>query len=316
MPVSKPISRSSSCCSRRSRRPASSASASTSGTPRSCARSSLPIHADSCASNASIRCCRPKRGTGSRHWAAELAPATCDALLALNDLHGGIETLAGRARAVARTCRASARRSTCWSASPARWIRGHRLDRPRRPARLPLSQRHDVRGLLRRPAQCHRAGRPLRRGRPRVRARATGDGLQPGPARAGPGGDRDRDVLAPIVAPWADDDFALRAAIATLRANGEAGRPDDSSSEDMDAVADRILAVCATARGWSSIARRRTIQLPHHSPNEGWHIHEQERRRHRNPMGRRRQGQGRRLADRPRSTPSCVSRAATTRVTR
>ena len=44
--------------------------------------------------------------------------------------------------------------------------------------------------------------------------------------------------------------------------------------------------------------------------------HGQERRRHRHPVGRRRQGQDRRLADRAARRASCASRAATTPVTR
>ncbi len=100
------------------------------------------------------------------------------------------------------------------------------------------------------------------------------------------------DAPAPIVAPW-DDSASLRAAIAALRARGEtvvqglAGT--DAGTDDAARDAGR--------------ARRRMGRASRAAPTNllTRFEHEQERRRDRHPVGRRRQGQGRRLADRPRA---------------
>ena len=127
-------------------------------------------------------------------------------------------------------------------------------------------------------------------------------------------------LRAAIRAPWSED-AGLRAAIRALRADNETvvcalagARPRDAGirlrpragrrRQPVDAAQsdDRLSASRHRITGRRS---RRIIFLLNHDPmqqgNTTIHLARPQRRRRRHPMGRRRQGQGRRLADRPRA---------------
>ena len=260
---------------------------STSATPRSCARSSPPIRAASWSPTASIRCCRARRATTSPRSKARSTASTCDALTALVTLNGGIETIADARAPPAAAAARSARRSTCSS--------GSRRCSTRRRCR---SISPTCAGTTITAARCSRPTATACRTPSRSGGRYDEVGLAFGRARPATGFSLDLRELArlarrgaaraPIVAPWGGD-APLRAAIARL-----AGRRRDRRAATRERRRRRLESRRSLVARDGALGRRRahhaacagrglTVERSEHQRARS---HEQERRRHRHPVGR------------------------------
>ena len=177
-----------------------------------------------------------KARDGVEALGADLAPATCDALLALNELHGGIETLALARERLPALPRIAAALDVLQRLADA-------LD----PATVSIDLA-DLRGYHYHSgtmfaAYCDGLPNAIAQG-----GRYDEVGLAFGRARPATGFSLDLRELVrvatvpsttmPIVAPWSDDD-ALRSAIATLRTHGE--RVVQTFVVEDTAAADRVL---------------------------------------------------------------------------
>ena len=236
-----------------------------------------------------------------------------------------------------RRCPASTAAATCWPRRGASCRRTRRRRRARRPATgsrgasrqshpevdlgfdladlsgYALLQRRALRGLRRRLQRRGGARRPLRRGRRRLRPHRPAVGFSLDLKELAALAER-RGMPPAIRAPWGED-AALRAAVRRCASTarpwcaccpGMSTRAQEFDC-DRELVAERrrvgrARAVSAAHGLSSAFLRDHPSHASRASPADplARPRHGPQRRRRRHPVGRRRQGQGRRLADRPR----------------